>query len=250
MAELPKGANTGNAMHEILEKLDLSVCSSEESEKLINQMLQKYSIDIKFNQTILENINNLKNKILDKDANLRLKNIPTSDTLHEMEFYFPAHNINLHDISSVFKQQAGGSKLESKIAESLKADPDIQSTGFMKGYIDFIFRHKNKYYIIDWKTNYLGSTTNDYSYDFMVDAICDSLYFLQYHIYIVALILHLRQHIPDLSYDKHFGGVYYIFLRGLNDNEYDQNGIFYHKPSEQTIANLMQCFKIAPIKKP
>jgi len=250
MAELPKGANTGNAMHEILEKLDLSVCSSEESEKLINQMLQKYSIDIKFNQTILENINNLKNKILDKDANLRLKNIPPSDTLHEMEFYFPAHNINLHDISSVFKQQAGGSKLESKIAESLKADPDIQSTGFMKGYIDFIFRHKNKYYIIDWKTNYLGSTTNDYSYDFMVDAICDSLYFLQYHIYIVALILHLRQHIPDLSYDKHFGGVYYIFLRGLNDNEYDQNGIFYHKPSEQTIANLMQCFKIAPIKKP
>jgi len=250
MADLPKGANTGNAMHKILEKLDLNTCSSEKSKKWINEILQKYSIDTKFNKAILENINNLKNKILDKNADLRLKNIPSADTLHEMEFYFPAHNINLHDISTVFTQQAGGNKLENKIAESLKGDPDIQSTGFMKGYVDFIFRHKNKYYIIDWKTNYLGSTASDYSYDFLVDAICDSLYFLQYHIYIVALILHLRQYIPDLSYDEHFGGVYYIFLRGLNDNEHNQNGIFYHKPSEQTIANLMKCFKITSIKKP
>jgi len=248
MATLPKGANTGNAMHELLEKIDLNTFSLKETKKLIVQTLQKYSININFRQPIFENINNLRNKIIDENIDLCLKNIPFSDALHEMEFYFPTHNISLYDLASVFTLHSEDSEIERKITESLKPDKYIKSTGFMKGYIDFIFRHKNKYYIIDWKTNYLGDTTSDYSYSSMTNAVCDSLYFLQYHIYTIALMLHLKNHISDLSYDKHFGGVYYIFLRGLNNNENSRDGIFYHKPTEKVIANLMECLKISPIE--
>jgi len=62
-------------------------------------------------------------------------------------------------------------------------------------------------------------------------------YDLQYHLYTVALDKYLQAQLADYNYEKHFGGVRYIFLRGLA-LEKPELGIFYDRPSAEKIAKL------------
>jgi exodeoxyribonuclease V beta subunit len=63
-------------------------------------------------------------------------------------------------------------------------------------------------------------------------------YILQYHIYLVALNKYLSLRVPNYKYSTHFGGVYYLFLRGLNKN--GREGIFYDAPEERMIGEMTE----------
>jgi exodeoxyribonuclease V beta subunit len=63
----------------------------------------------------------------------------------------------------------------------------------------------------------------------------DHDYVLQYLIYSIALDRHLVQSISDYNYDKHFGGVYYLFLRGLAETHEPGCGVFFDRPSAEVI---------------
>ena len=108
----------------------------------------------------------------------------------------------------------------------------------MTGFIDLIFRHNNKYYIIDWKSNKLDGTPESFELPGIKKEIAKNYYFLQYLIYTVALDKYLSQTIPNYHYDTHFGGVYYIFLRGVDSDINSNRGIFYDKPDKILISNL------------
>jgi exodeoxyribonuclease V beta subunit len=43
------------------------------------------------------------------------------------------------------------------------------------------------------------------------------------------------------SYNKHFGGAFYLFLRGIN--EHGSEGIFFDRPDEEVITSLDQYIK-------
>jgi len=58
------------------------------------------------------------------------------------------------------------------------------SEGFMKGYIDLVFRKSDKYYLVDWKSNYLGNNIEDYSKDSIDEIMNRDLYVLQYLLYL------------------------------------------------------------------
>ena len=62
-------------------------------------------------------------------------------------------------------------------------------------------------------------------------------YDLQYHLYTVALDRYLRARRADYDYEKHFGGVRYIFLRGVTP-EQPELGIFADRPTAGKIAQL------------
>ncbi|ETR71258.1 MAG: hypothetical protein OMM_08241 [Candidatus Magnetoglobus multicellularis str. Araruama] len=81
----------------------------------------------------------------------------------------------------------------------------------MKGFVDLIFSYKNKYYIVDWKSNYLGPELKYYNQTSMKHAILEHYYILQYYIYTIALHRYLGYRVASYSYETHFGGVYYIF---------------------------------------
>jgi len=110
----------------------------------------------------------------------------------------------------------------------------------MKGFIDLVFECNGCFYIIDWKSNYLGARYESYDQPFLIEAMAEHFYFLQYHIYTVALDRYLKTRLPDYDYDKHFGGVFYIFLRGLNSDYDKQYGIYKSRPSIETTATLSQ----------
>ena len=50
-------------------------------------------------------------------------------------------------------------------------------------------------------------------------------YCLQYLLYIVALNRHLARTMPDYRYERDFGGVFYVFLRGIRAGQ-PEYGIF------------------------
>jgi exodeoxyribonuclease V beta subunit len=67
------------------------------------------------------------------------------------------------------------------------------------------------------------------------------LYALQYHLYTVALDRYLAFRIPDYEYSTHFGGVYYLFLRGMNCKRGSKYGVFFDRPAEALIRELSRC---------
>ena len=88
-------------------------------------------------------------------------------------------------------------------------------SGFMKGFIDLLFEFEDKFYLVDWKSNWLGPNLDAYASEAIGAEMTHRFYTLQLSIYTVALHRFLRFRKPDYDYEKHFGGAYYLFLRGI-----------------------------------
>ena len=90
---------------------------------------------------------------------------------------------------------------------------------------------------MDWKSNSLGNRVEDYGAAAMQNEVTERGYDLQYYIYTVALDKYLRRRLANYDYEKHFGGIRYIFLRGLAV-EKPELGIFCDRPAAGKIAAL------------
>ena len=110
--------------------------------------------------------------------------------------------------------------------------------GFMKGFIDLVFKYNNRFYIVDWKSNFLGNKIKNYDQPAMAAAMEKEFYILQYHIYTVALNQYLKNRIRDYSYENNFGCIFYIFLRGVDPEKSSDFGIFRDRPPEKLIDAL------------
>ena len=107
----------------------------------------------------------------------------------------------------------------------------------MKGFVDTVIRSAGRFYIVDWKSNLLGNSPGDYTQEAMRQSLLMQYYHLQYHIYSLALHRYLQRRLPGYDYETHFGGVYYIFLRGL-DPERPELGIFHDRPTAGLITDF------------
>ncbi len=111
----------------------------------------------------------------------------------------------------------------------IKKLPDCKITnGFIKGFIDLIFKYAGKYYMADWKSNYIE---DGYARDAMEVNMYHANYHLQYKLYSIALIRWLKQALGRrFNPAKDFGGVFYFYLRGMEPGT--ENGI-YHVSGEK-----------------
>jgi exodeoxyribonuclease V beta subunit len=109
--------------------------------------------------------------------------------------------------------------------------------GFMRGFIDLLFRHEGRFYIADWKSNWLGNRPADYDAPRLRESMLRHFYQLQYHLYTVAADLFLARAVPGYSYDAHFGGVFYIFIRGV-DGSTPGRGVFSDRPAPALVRDL------------
>ncbi|WP_445424835.1 exodeoxyribonuclease V subunit beta [Alishewanella sp. HL-SH06] len=102
------------------------------------------------------------------------------------------------------------------------ARPGLQANylnGMLKGFIDLVFEHNGRYYVIDYKSNYLGPDNSAYTPSAMRDKILSSRYDLQYVLYTLALHKLLKVRLKEqYCYEQHMGGVAYLFLRGQTSN--------------------------------
>lgn len=95
--------------------------------------------------------------------------------------------------------------------------------GYIKGFIDLFFEHEGKYYLLDWKSHWLGSTQEAYRNENLRIAMEQHDYFLQAKIYVNALKKYLNL-IDKRPFEECFGGVFYVFMRGVlsSDPAYGQ----------------------------
>ena len=237
----PHGARPGTLLHELLEQADFTN-EIPVTEHLINEKLQRFGYETTWFTVIAEMLINLANVNLRSDiSGLKLSNIPLENCLHELEFYFPLSRITPADIKDIFcskKLHISEIELLTFLDRQLDRLTFAPARGFMRGFIDLIFEFEDKFYLIDWKSNYLGSNIENYGQDKLLESVLSGYYFLQYHIYTLALHLYLKKRIPEYAYDSHFGGVFYVFLRGINQNFGPDYGIYYDLPDLSIIEKL------------
>ena len=111
----------------------------------------------------------------------------------------------------------------------------------LKGFIDLVFQWQDKYYLLDYKSNVLGAGSHAYDRTAMEQAMVEHRYDLQYQLYTLALHRYLRHRLAEYDYQRHFGGVIYLFLRGV-DARFPGNGIFTCLPQEKLISELDRLF--------
>ncbi|MBF0449549.1 MAG: exodeoxyribonuclease V subunit beta [Candidatus Magnetomorum sp.] len=237
----PKGARPGTFLHDLLEHLNFQETNIIALESLIEEKLSAYGYDLVWKDSLKKLLYRVMHASLSKDdPNFRLCNIQKADRINELGFHFPVTQIQTNEISAILETIPWVRR--SRIP--LYSLDFYQVKGMMKGFIDMIFVYQNKYYIVDWKSNFLGPELKDYANVPMKRAILDHYYILQYYLYTIALHRYLHQRIKDYDYQTHFGGIFYIFLRGLDDKNSGNYGIFRDRPEHNVIMALDQFFKI------
>ncbi|MFO7716386.1 exodeoxyribonuclease V subunit beta [Desulfosarcina sp.] len=111
--------------------------------------------------------------------------------------------------------------------------------GMVKGFIDLVFCHQERYYVLDYKSNHLGENRQAYSTPAMAAAVLEHRYDLQYVLYTLALHRLLKARLPDYNYQRHVGGVLYLFLRGVDEKG---RGVYADKPSQALVETLDEYF--------
>jgi len=101
----------------------------------------------------------------------------------------------------------------------------IANRGFLTGSIDLTFEHQGVWWVLDWKSNWLGERDaagqprrcgpRHYSPAAMAELMAANHYPLQAHLYLVALHRYLRWRLPGYDPARHLGGYVYVFLRGV-----------------------------------
>lgn len=108
----------------------------------------------------------------------------------------------------------------------------------MKGFIDLVFQSGQRFYIVDYKSNWLGPDQSAYEREHLPAVIVRESYYLQYLLYTVAVHRYLARCLPDYRFAEHFGGVYYLFLRGMAPATGAAYGVFADRPAEELVAAL------------
>ena len=127
----------------------------------------------------------------------------------EMEFWFASHQVDAVRLDHLVARHTHGA------AARPAALPTVLN-GMFKGFIDLAFELDGRYYVADYKSNWLGPDTQAYNGLAMEQAILEHRYDLQYVLYLLALHRQLRARLPDYDYDRHVGGAVFIFLRGAD----------------------------------
>ncbi|MDG6882319.1 Exodeoxyribonuclease V beta chain [Phocoenobacter uteri] len=158
-----------------------------------------------------------------------LNQIPNAQRLNELQFYLRLKNGNaLPELNRLIKKYA---KLKDLPPLSL---PQIK--GFVRGFIDCLVKVDGKFYLFDYKSNFLGQFEEDYSAQNLARVMGQYRYDLQYLLYTLSVHRYLKSRLEDYDYERDFGGVGYLFLRAMNGKA--QNGVFFDKPSKELIENM------------
>ncbi len=227
----PRGASPGTFLHSLFEQLEftqpIDAC-------WMTEQLQRGGFDEAWQPTLSAWLNQILAAPLN-DSGVSLGKLRAKDRQVEMAFYLP--------IDAMLSPQAVDALTHRYDPLSAQCPPlDFHRLrGMLKGFIDLVFRWQGRYYLLDYKSNWLGEGSEAYTPAAMEKAMCQHRYDLQYQLYSLALHRYLRHRITDYDYERHFGGVIYLFLRGVEGNGSGQ-GIFSTRPDPALIAGLDTLF--------
>jgi exodeoxyribonuclease V beta subunit len=152
--------------------------------------------------------------------------------LNEAAFFYPTRAFTRQELLGV-ATRANATGLGTLI-QRLNFQP---TEGFLNGVIDLIFEHDGRYYLADWKSNWLGNDTAYYAPARLQTVMLREAYVLQSLLYTLALDRHLATRLPTYRYEQHFGGIFYIFVRGI-DAAHPERGVHFSRPTAAFVSDL------------
>ncbi len=186
-----------------------------DTERIIAERLRSFGFDPGWKGAVSRLVADVAEVDLFPDDGCILSRLPPEDRLAEMEFYHPLNLLSPRGLREVFARFGRADVLRG-FPERLGRLTFAPLRGHMKGFIDLVAFHRGRFYLVDWKSNHLGADRDDYGVERLSAVMRDEFYTLQYHIYTLALDLYLRRRLPGYDYARDFGGVAYVFLRGLD----------------------------------
>lgn len=221
--EIPGGTDVGLMFHGILERMDYGValrsgfeatdsgkCLLEDpgAREIILREMTAYRVDARWQDAVCTILwNTLTTPIPSFCDGFTLACLKGEDRLHEAAFYYA--------FPSLSERPGPGTGRKGRHR-------------LIRGFVDLIFRKGGKYYVADWKSNYLEA---GYDPESMTRSMAESDYHLQYKVYAIAALRWLRQSLGGRFIpEDHWGGVFYFYLRGMGAAGGD--GI-YHVPADQ-----------------
>ncbi len=228
---LPRGAATGIALHAVLEHVDFRQPVALRA--LVDQYFAPLLLEDDMRDAVRQQLEMLlAHPLFAADRIVKLAEVGLDDRINEAEFYYPVRSFTTRELAAVCN--IGNATSLPNTIERLQFDP---LDGYLRGFMDLVFRHEGRYYLADWKSNWLGNSTSDYSPERLDRAMADNFYHLQSWLYALALQRFLMSRLPDYQYDRHFGGIFYIFARGL-DSSVTERGVYFERPTEKFLHNL------------
>ncbi|WP_457913689.1 exodeoxyribonuclease V subunit beta [Candidatus Gillettellia adelgis] len=229
----PIGRTPGTFLHNILETLDFT---KPLNEHWLLKKLKKEGFSEQWTSVLHTWIQTLLTSSLNRNS-MTLSVLKPRHKQTEFQFYLPINTfLHAHTLDALIKKY-------DPLSARCPALDFQKVTGMLKGFIDLVFLWKGQYYLLDYKSNWLGEDSRAYTLSAMENAIMEHRYDLQYQLYTLALHRYLRHRLTIYDYQQHFGGIIYLFLRGI-DTLHPGNGIFTYCPSQKLVEGMDFLFSV------
>jgi exodeoxyribonuclease V beta subunit len=245
LADFPGGTRSGLLLHQLFEDIDFPSADAAALGAAAARLVDAYGLEARWAEPIRDAIGEVLDTPLDDATTpLRLRDVGAARRLAELEFVLPvAHGI---DRGASFTSgrladalaRRGGDLFRPTYLDSVRRLGFAPLSGFLRGYIDLVFEHGGRWYVVDYKSNLLGPGAADYGSVGMARAMEHHHYFLQYHLYVVAVHRYLALRVPGYDYDRHFGAALYLFVRGMSPRHPPGCGVFRDRPPRRLVEEL------------
>ncbi|UDG82654.1 exodeoxyribonuclease V subunit beta [Candidatus Vallotia lariciata] len=233
----PRGAAAGNCLHRLMELANLRDPLSWPTaivRALTERPVNSHTFsDPQLTAMMMRLLRDIANTQLESD--FMLGEMDPSRRLTELEFVFPITSLDMHRFSIMLREYG-------IVSETLDHG---MLHGYLRGFIDAVIEFQGQFWIIDWKSNYLGNIANSYRTQMLSSLMDAHAYRLQALIYTIALHRYLRARLIDYDYEIHFGASLYLFLRGVRPN-WPGSGIARFRPSFAAIKAFDALFTTKP----
>ncbi|MBT8362215.1 MAG: PD-(D/E)XK nuclease family protein, partial [Deltaproteobacteria bacterium] len=231
-SNLPGGVRLGNIVHDALEMMEFKdLAAMRENTEQLATICRSYNLDVDL--TVLQQllINCVSTPLFSPRSpfTFTLAKLSKDKLVKEMQFTLQMAAISTKGLNRIFNHETTFSPLSHRELE-----------GYLGGYIDLICEYEGKVYIIDYKTNNLGDAGN-YQHDGLLTAMREHNYGLQYLLYTLVVHRYLKTWQADYAYSKHFGGVMYLFVRGMRPDT-PGSGVYFTMPEEKIVLQLDRYF--------
>jgi exodeoxyribonuclease V beta subunit len=241
LADFPAGPSAGTLIHGVYERIDFRRTDPSELPAHVAAALASAQLDAALAPQLERGIaDSLATPLDASDPSFTLSSVAPRDRVVELEFMLELHK------SSRFSPATIASALERHSAPT--ASPsyparvrELQESaahGFLRGFIDLVFRRGERFYVVDYKSNHLGASAEAYAPSRLVHAMEEHHYFLQAHLYTLALHRYLSARLPGYDYERNLGGYYYLFVRGMAPAHPAGTGVLFERPARALVEDL------------
>ncbi|MBW6520853.1 MAG: UvrD-helicase domain-containing protein [Desulfoarculaceae bacterium] len=241
LPDLPKGAQMGNVVHGLLEDISFSALAVGSGyEETLKQQCAWFGVEVSPTKlaALLQKVVQTPLTPAGAGTTFCLADLDPSEVIREMPFYFHLQPSATGRINSIL---AGSRAVVPITPKSLQ--------GYLTGFVDLICRYQGRFYIMDYKSNWLGNHLPDYGAEALEQAMRDHNYGLQYWFYTLVLHRYLQNALENYAYDTHFGGVIYLFVRGMEPTVAG-SGVYFDLPDLTTLERLDHCLGRDPDTEP